>query len=92
MIVYFTGTGNSRYCARLLAITPEGPRPRPAEELAALGRKYVGRVETRPSLEAALDEALANGWDLLVCGSLYLASQARPLLLQKLKKAPKPEK
>lgn len=80
------------YCARLLAITPEGPRPRPAEELAALGRKYVGRVETRPSLEAALDEALANGWDLLVCGSLYLASQARPLLLQKLKKAPKPEK
>ena len=52
----------------------------------------MGRVETRPSLEAALDEALANGWDLLVCGSLYLASQARPLLLQKLKKAPKPEK
>ncbi|MBQ5755161.1 MAG: bifunctional folylpolyglutamate synthase/dihydrofolate synthase, partial [Oscillospiraceae bacterium] len=77
------------YCARLLAVTPEGPRAMPAEQLATLGRKYIGRVETRPSLEAALEEALEAGNDLLVCGSLYMAAEARPYLLGKLKKKSK---
>ena len=42
------------------------------------------KVTACADLDQALDEALAHANGVVVCGSLYLAAQARPELLKRL--------
>ena len=67
-------------------VTPPCPRAMEAETLAELAQAKMpnGKVHACASLEQALDQALSHPHGTVVCGSLYLAAQARPLLLEKL--------
>lgn len=62
--------GSVHYCA------PDSPRAQPPEDLARL---YPGAVHG--SVRAALDAARAESGVVVCCGSLYLAAEARALLL-----------
>lgn len=63
-------------------VTPQCPRALPAAELARMAKSHFDHVQACESLEEAIQAAAAHG-DFIVCGSLYLASQARPLLLER---------
>ncbi len=78
--------------ARLYTVTPHSPRALPAEELQKLARFTVEEgAETAESLPAAIRAAVRWADEhglagVVVCGSLYLAAEARPLLLREAKK------
>lgn len=67
-------------------VTPACPRAMPADELAGLVRAALPGADVFPcrSVAEALDAALALPQGAVVCGSLYLAAEARPLLLHRL--------
>lgn len=72
--------------SRILTVTPDNPRALPAEELAMMLRRMGGRATPCIDCEAAVREACAMaGTDgaVVVGGSLYLAAQIRPLLLDR---------
>ena len=60
-------------------VTPDCPRAMQAQELARLAAEHFDNTLACDTLEQAIQAASAHG-DFVVCGSLYLASQARPLL------------
>ena len=62
-------------------VTPDCPRAMQADELARLAAEHFDNAVACDTLEQALQAASAHG-DFVVCGSLYLASQARPMLLK----------
>ena len=69
--------------SRILTLTPASPRALPAEELAGVLRKFGGRATACGAPREAIREACAMaGRDgaVVICGSLYLASDARKLL------------
>lgn len=71
-------------CAACTAITPHYPRAMPARQLAAYAKAYCKDVRISADSGDTLTELLAQcGKEdvLLVCGSLYLASEMRPILL-----------
>lgn len=76
-------------CRRVFAAAPNTPRALSAERLAAFAAPWCGEVRACESVSEALDAALSaleeDGF-LLICGSLYLASDIRPLLLDKFPK------
>lgn len=78
--------------ARLYTVTPQSPRALPADALQKTARLYVeGTVTAADPLPAALRAAVRyadehNLPGVVVCGSLYLAAAARPLLLREAKK------
>ncbi len=57
-----------------------------AQELAELAQTAApkAKVTACADLKQALDQALAHPNGAVVCGSLYLAAQARPELLKRL--------
>ena len=66
------------------AVSPENPRALPAGELAAAIEGIAGKVKAFSTIESAVDAALPlleEDAALFCCGSLYLASQARPVLM-----------
>lgn len=71
--------------AQVVTLAPDNPRAMPAEELAALWRMHgVGAVPAQ-SVSEALERAfslLQEGDALVICGSLYLAGEIRPRLLE----------
>ena len=68
----------SPYFTGVYAVRPDSPRAMSSEELAALARKHFCAVTPCESVEEALNEALEDNEDgLCICGSLYLAAQAR---------------
>ena len=67
---------------RVYTVTPDCPRAMDAWELSELASKEDLRTTTCESLSDALDKAVASGKGVVVCGSLYLAAQARPLMLE----------
>lgn len=71
----------SPYVREVYTVTPDSPRAMGAEELAALARPVFGGATACASVAEALKlaEPGAQG-GLLVCGSLYLAAEARRLL------------
>ena len=66
------------------AVSPENPRALPAGELAAAVEGIAGKVKAFSTIESAVDAALPlleGDAALFCCGSLYCASQARPVLM-----------
>lgn len=73
------------FATGLIALTPENPRALPAQQLCerarALGYAAECFDDARTAITAALcDLDVEDG--LVVCGSLYLASQLRPILIE----------
>lgn len=70
----------------IYAVTPDCPRAMSADELARLASQELPEVPAYPcaDLGRALDTALGLPQGAVVCGSLYLAAQARPMLLERL--------
>ncbi len=67
---------------QVYTVAPDTPRAVDADRLAVAASAHFRRVEAVSDLDAALKKALARGRGLCVCGSFYLAGQARPLLRQ----------
>lgn len=70
----------------IYAVTPDCPRAMSAEALAELAARELPEVPAYPcaDLDEALNTALGLPQGAVVCGSLYLAAQARPKLLERL--------
>lgn len=70
----------------IYAVTPDCPRAMSADELARLASQELPEVPAYPctDLGQALDTALGLPQGAVVCGSLYLAAQARLMLLERL--------
>lgn len=70
------------FCKNVVCIRPDVPRSLSAEELAKGAQKYCDNVFVSSNINDALNVAKqkANGKPIFVFGSLYLASQIRPLL------------
>ena len=70
----------------IYAVTPDCPRAMSADELARLASQELPEVPVYlcADLGQALDTALGLPQGAVVCGSLYLAAQARPMLLERL--------
>lgn len=61
-----------------------GSRAIPKAELADMAKKYIPDSTAAESLESAIETAIKNEDNLLVFGSLYLASDARKIIVEKL--------
>ncbi|MEG3072755.1 MAG: folylpolyglutamate synthase/dihydrofolate synthase family protein [Ruthenibacterium sp.] len=62
-------------------VTPQNPRAMQATELAALAKKHFAKVTACEDVGAALAKAKQNlDGGLVICGSLYLAAEARKIL------------
>ena len=61
-----------------------GSRAIPKAELADMAKKCIPDSAAAESLESAIETAIKNGENLLVFGSLYLASDARKIIVEKL--------
>lgn len=74
------------YCFhQVITTTINNPRAASAQELAALLRPYCSRVTACPQVPQALRLALQAAGEegaVVVCGSLFLASEARALLVK----------
>lgn len=70
----------------IYAVTPDCPRAMSADELARLASQELPEVPVYlcADLGQALDTVLGLPQGAVVCGSLYLAAQARPMLLERL--------
>ena len=71
---------------KMFCVTPACPRALPAEELQKEA-KFLLDAETVPTVKQAIRRALDYCEDrhlpgVVVCGSLYLAAEARPMLLK----------
>lgn len=70
----------SPFFTGVYAVRPDSPRAMEADELARLARKYYCAVTACDSVSEAIEEALDDAENgLCICGSLYLASEARQI-------------
>ena len=70
---------------RLMAVPASNPRSHSGAELAQIAAPYCSRIDFRESAEEGFQAALSQlepGEALVVCGSLYLASDLRPVAKQ----------
>ena len=68
----------------LITVTPKNPRALSAEELANRAKEYCGQVFVKDDLSQAIamaKELAGEDGAIVICGSLYLAGEIRPLLL-----------
>jgi len=72
------------YISKLYTVDIFGSRAVPKAELAAMAKKYIENAQPAENLETAVQTAVENGEDLLVFGSLYLASDARNIIINNL--------
>lgn len=73
----------------VITLEPDNPRKQTSEELAEKAVKFFDRVYPMDNFTEAIEKALDIVGDdgaVVVCGSLYLASQLRPLIVRCLKK------
>lgn len=73
----------------VITLEPDNPRKQTNKELAEKAVKFFDVVYPIDSFTEAIEKALDITGDdgaLLVCGSLYLASELRPLIVNSLKK------
>lgn len=72
----------SPHLARVYAVQPSSPRALPARQLAAAARQVCGQVSVWQDVPLAVQDALRTcQGGVLICGSLYLAAQVRPMFL-----------
>lgn len=71
------------FCKRVICVAPNVPRALPACELSAVAWQYCKNVLTAENLNDALNIARQNNGPIFIFGSLYLASEIRPLLKNK---------
>ena len=74
------------YFNKVITLRPENPRSMSAEELAELAKAYCTDSKPANTVEEAVDAALENNDCVVVCGSFYMASEVRPVILEKLTK------
>jgi len=71
------------YLHKLIVTTPTSPRALAAQELAELSKNYCKDIVIQENPQKAVQQALREDYDVIVIfGSLYLASEVRPLLIQ----------
>lgn len=73
----------------VITLEPDNPRKQSSEDLAEKAVKFFDIVYPMDSFTDAIEKALNIAGDdgaVIVCGSLYLASQLRPLIVRCLKK------
>ena len=74
----------------VITVTVDNPRTLTASELAEICKDKFTTVITADSAEDAVNRAIQTAeeknYAILVCGSLYLAGEIRPIFLKKLKK------
>lgn len=76
----------------IITLEPDNPRKQTSEELAEKAVKFFDKVYPMDNFTEAIEKALdivGEDGALIVCGSLYLASQLRPLIVRCLKKRDK---
>lgn len=76
----------------VITLEPDNPRKQSSEDLAEKAVKFFDMVYPMDNFTEAIEKALDLAGDdgvVLVCGSLYLASQLRPLIVRCLKKREK---
>lgn len=71
--------------SHIFCVTPQNPRALPADTLAALGAPYTKCTPCGSPAEA-LRSARTQGAATVVCGSLFLAAEIRPLIKEGEKK------
>jgi len=76
--------GIAPFISKLYTVDIFGSRAISKAELADMAKKYVPCCTAAQSLEAAIEQAIQNKENLLVFGSLYLASDARKIIIEKL--------
>lgn len=72
-------------CSRIYTTTPSNPRALPAKELAKAVKPYCGKVKPVDDFGKAFEKAKKKAGEedmVLVCGSLYLASDIKNLQKQ----------
>lgn len=73
----------------VITLEPDNPRKQTADELAQKAVRFFDIVypldDFGNAVDIALERAGKNG-AIVICGSLYLASQLRPIVINKLKK------
>ena len=67
--------------SQVFTVTPDSPRAMTAGELAAIAKKHFSQVIPCESVAEAIHAAKSQAQNgIVVCGSLYLAAEARKLL------------
>ena len=74
------------YFNKVITLRPENPRSMSAAELAELAKAYCSDSAPAATVEEAVSAALENTDCVVVCGSFYMASEVRPVILEKLTK------
>lgn len=70
------------YLHKLIVTTPTSPRALAAQELAELSKNYCKDIVIQENPQKAVQQALREDYDVIVIfGSLYFASEVRPLLI-----------
>ncbi len=72
------------FISKLYTVDIFGSRAVPKAELAQMAAKYIPDSSAAESLESAVKQAVENKENLLVFGSLYLASDARNIIIENL--------
>lgn len=78
-----------KYANQLIAVTPNHPRAMHCKVLQNKAEKWCKQVRSYENLHTAVHDVLhelSNDAGLVICGSLYLASEIRPILLEQLKR------
>lgn len=74
----------ARHAAKFIAVTPPSPRALSAEQLALVVKQHCADVQSCNNIPQATALAVENLGEqdaLVVCGSLFLAAEVRPILL-----------
>lgn len=80
---YLQGLGNT-----VITLTPNNPRRQTAYELAKKAENFFSEVIPMENYDEAIKKALdlvGSSKAMVICGSLYLASDLRPIILRHLK-------
>ncbi len=70
----------SPYLKEVYTVTPNSPRALNAKDLAEHFMKYAENVKVFDDTQEAIKTAVSENKNILICGSLYLASEARKKL------------
>ncbi len=75
--------------SEIIAVTPSNSRALSSYDLCKIAQKFCSNVSAIENKQEAVNYALRRSYNssgLLICGSLYLASELRPILIKSLKK------